>query len=115
MEKEIECPIFFKPIYRYSYARDASFYRLIPKAVIQPIHKKDIISLFNFANKYNIPLTFRAAGTSLSGQSITNHLLVDISQSWKKFYVHENGDFITSQPSVIGAHLNNILKKFKKK
>ena len=44
-----------------------------------------------------------------------HHLLVDISQSWKKFHVHKNGELITSQPSVIGGHLNNTLKKFNKK
>ena len=78
------------PIHRYSFARDASFYRLIPEAIVQPEKNKDIQALFKFANQNVIPLTFRAAGTSLSGQSTTNHILVDISHGWKSIQISSN-------------------------
>ncbi len=100
------------PIHLYSFARDASFYRLIPEAVIQPNKNKDIQALFQFANENRIPLTFRAAGTSLSGQSITNHILVDISQGWKFIQIKKNGKRITLQPSIIGQHANIALQKY---
>ena len=77
-------------VYLHSYARDASFYRLVPKAVVLPEKNVDIQSLFRFANHNLIPLTFRAGGTSLSGQSITNHILVDISRGWKTVKIKDN-------------------------
>ncbi len=103
------------PIHLYSFARDASFYRLIPDAVVQPDKDKDIKALFKFANQNGIPLTFRAAGTSLSGQSITNHILVDISQGWKSIQVNDNGRLITLLPSIIGEHANIALQKYDRK
>ena len=103
------------PIHRYSFARDASFYRLIPEAVVQPEKNKDIQALFKFANQNGTPLTFRAAGTSLSGQSITNHILVDISHGWKSIQIKNNGEHITLQPSIIGGHANIALKKYDRK
>lgn len=103
------------PVYLHSYARDASFYRLVPKAVVLPEKNKDIQSLFQFANQYLIPLTFRAGGTSLSGQSITNNILADISHGWKTVKTNDNGKLITLGASVVGGHANEFLKKYNRK
>ncbi len=103
------------PFHLHSYSRDASFYRLIPKAVIRPETEKDIQSIFSFANQFKTPLTFRGAGTSLSGQSITENILVDVSQSWKTISVKEKGRLVTCGTSVIGGHSNSVLRKYSRK
>lgn len=61
-----------RPIERVAYASDASLYRLIPRAVVQPVSVAEVRALFAFSHAHRIPLTFRAAGTSLSGQAITD-------------------------------------------
>jgi D-lactate dehydrogenase len=98
-----------------AYASDAGFYHLVPKAVVQPITLNEIVALFEFSHQHKIPLTFRTAGTSLSGQSITDGILVDLSQYWNKVDVENAGLHIRVQPGVIGAAVNNELKKFGKK
>ncbi len=98
-----------------SYAADAGFYYLQPKAVVLPESESEIIKLFSFSHQYNIPLTFRAAGTSLSGQAISDGILVDISQNWRKVKVENAGDYVRVQPGVIGAIVNAHLKKYQKK
>src|ERR1700733_9661904 len=55
-----------------SYASDAGFYHLLPRALVQPINEEEIIALFRFSQREKIPVVFRAGGTSLSGQSITD-------------------------------------------
>ena len=80
-----------RPIDRVAFASDASFYRLIPQAVVQPDSVDEICALFSFSHKHGIPLTFRAAGTSLSGQSVTDGILVDISKHWRQIHVEEGG------------------------
>ncbi|MCW3110958.1 MAG: FAD-binding oxidoreductase, partial [Segetibacter sp.] len=70
-----------------SFASDAGFYHLVPKAVVQPVSEEEIISLFQFSHLHKIPLVFRTGGTSLSGQSITDGILVDLSQYWNKIQV----------------------------
>jgi len=103
------------PIHLHSYSRDASFYRLIPKAVIHPETDIDIQSIFSFANQFKTPLTFRGAGTSLSGQSITENILVDVSRSWKTISVKQKGGLVTCGTSVIGGHSNSFLRKYSRK
>jgi len=72
--------ILIRHIERIAFASDASFYRLIPRAVIQPKTSEEIKHLFRFSHQYGIPLVFRAGGTSLSGQAITDGILVDIGR-----------------------------------
>jgi D-lactate dehydrogenase len=104
-----------KLIDRHAFAADAGFYYLLPQAVVQPDCIEEIKQLFAFAHQHHIPLTFRTGGTSLSGQSITGGILVDLSRNWKKIEPLNNGEFVKTQPAAIGAHVNHSLKKFQKK
>ena len=98
-----------------SFASDAGFYHLIPKAVVQPVNEDEIISLFQFSRQHNIPLVFRTGGTSLSGQSITDGILVDLSQHWNKIQIEDTGGLVRVQPGITGAMVNAYLKKYKRK
>lgn len=98
-----------------AYAGDASFYRLIPKVVVQPISIKEIQQLFVLSQKFRVPMTFRAAGTSLSGQAISDGILVDITKSWQNIVVEENGFKVRVGTAVIGAKVNQKLKPFGRK
>lgn len=94
-----------------SYASDAGFYQLIPKAVVQPDKEAEIIALFKFAQNQKVPLVFRAGGSSLSGQSITDGILVDLSQFWNRVKVEADGNEVRVQPGITGAMVNAFLKK----
>jgi len=98
-----------------SFASDAGFYYLLPKAIVQPINDEEIISLFELSKKLNIPLVFRTGGTSLSGQSITDGILVDLSQNWNGIKVAEDGLMVRVQPGITGAMVNAYLKKHQRK
>ncbi|MEP7143186.1 MAG: FAD-binding and (Fe-S)-binding domain-containing protein [Ferruginibacter sp.] len=98
-----------------SFASDAGFYYLLPKAVVQPVNEEEIISLFQFSQQHKIPLVFRTGGTSLSGQSITDGILVDLSQHWNKIKIESPGDLVRVQPGITGAMVNAYLSKYKRK
>ncbi len=104
-----------RPIDRIAYASDASFYRLIPKAVVQPNSLDEIKKLFAYSQAQRTSLVFRAAGTSLSGQSVTDGILVNLSRYWAKIQVEENGKMIRLQPGVIGSHANRALKPYRRR
>lgn len=99
-------------LHRIAYANDASYFRLVPQAVVQPNSIGEIQSLFRFTGKHKIPMTFRAAGTSLSGQAVTDGILVDISKHWGKYSVEDNASLIRFQPGIVGGFINNVLKPF---
>ena len=97
---------------RHAHAADAGFYFLLPQLVVFPESDEDIKQLFAFSQQHKIPLTFRAAGTSLSGQSVSDGILVCISRSFKKIQPLDNGQLVRIQPGAIGAHVNHVLKSF---
>jgi D-lactate dehydrogenase len=98
-----------RPIELIAYASDASFYRLIPKAVVQTRSVEEIQSLFRFSHEHRIPLTFRAAGSSLSGQAVTDGVLVEVARYWRNVTVEDAGRKVRVQPGVIGARVNTAL------
>ena len=100
---------------RHRYARDASFYRLIPQAVVQVENELEVIKLLEYARTQGIPLVFRAAGTSLSGQAITDGILVEAVQHWRHHHISVNADVISLQPGIIGARANQLLAPWGRK
>lgn len=97
---------------RIAYSTDASFYQLIPKAVVHPTSIEEIRDLFAWSKEYRIPLTFRAAGSSLSGQAVTEGVIVDITRSFKNIQVEKNGGLVRLGTAVRGGYANTILKKY---
>lgn len=97
---------------RIAYANDASYFHLVPQAVVQPNSIEEIRSLFNFSQDQRIPMTFRAAGTNLTGQAVTDGILVDISKHWDCFSIENNGALLRAQPGIVGGFLNNALKPY---
>mgnify|MGYP002523725634 CR=1 FL=1 len=91
---------------------DASFYRQIPKVVIRSDGEEEISKIVKACKKYNLPFTFRAAGTSLSGQSCTDSVLIVAGKHWEKYEIGENQDTIRLQPGIVGTKVNEILKPY---
>lgn len=91
---------------------DASFYRQIPKVVIRSDGEEEISKIVKACKKHELPYTFRAAGTSLSGQSCTDSVLIVAGKHWEKYTVGENQDTIRLQPGIVGAKVNEILKSY---
>src|SRR5258706_4616646 len=100
---------------RYAYASDASHFYLVPKAVVQPLSIEEIKKVFEFSHREKISLTFRAGGTSLSGQSVTDGILVDLSNYWRKVSAENNGETVRVECSAIGSNVNQSLKPYGRK
>ncbi len=104
--------ILTNPLQTLAYGTDASFYRLIPKVVILAHHEAEVIEIIKQAQKLEIALTFRAAGTSLSGQAITDSVLVVATHGWKSFELLEKNQKIKLEPGIIGSRANTILAPY---
>lgn len=100
---------------RFAWGTDAGFYRLVPKIVIRSSNEKEVSRILRAASKYDVPVTFRAAGTSLSGQSISDSVLVVAGKNWERYKVSEDGERITLEPGIIGSRVNAILKPYGRK
>lgn len=103
------------PLRTLTFGTDASFYRLIPKIVINVENEKEVQTILREAHKLRLPVTFRAAGTSLSGQAVTDSILVRLGQGWRKFRVFDKALKIQLEPGIIGSQANAILAEFDRK
>ncbi len=107
--------IFHDPLHNLAFGTDASFYRLIPKMVIKAKNEQEVSLILKESAKLAIPVTFRAAGTSLSGQAISDSVLVIAGNHWKNFKIDSQGLKITLQPGLTGGKVNSLLAPYGRK
>ncbi|WP_153448256.1 FAD-binding and (Fe-S)-binding domain-containing protein [Vibrio algicola] len=98
-----------------AYGTDASFYRLVPKIVLRIQDIDELLYAMRCCRELKVPFTFRAAGTSLSGQAVSDSVLITLTDDWRKHQILDNGDKISLQPGVIGADANKYLTPFSRK
>ena len=106
---------FDDPLSTLAFGTDASFYRLIPKLVVRVEAELEVVDLLKLAGMHQVPVTFRAAGTSLSGQAISDSVLIVLGDNWNGREVRGQGSQIRLQSGVIGAAANAVLAPFQRK
>src|SRR3954470_17071152 len=65
---------------RWLYATDASLYQIEPAGVIVPRTTDDLAAAIKIASDEGVPVVPRGAATSLSGQTIGEGLVLDLSK-----------------------------------
>lgn len=100
---------------RLAYGVDASFYRLIPQLVLILDNEAEVVSVIKAAAQAKLPITFRAAGTSLSGQSQSDSILIMLTNNWRDHEILDLGLKIKLGPGVIGADANKYLYPYGRK
>lgn len=107
--------IFTDELHRLAWGTDAGFYRLIPLIVVNSIDDDEVFEMIYLADRYNIPVTFRAAGTSLSGQSISDSVLIIAGKGWDHYELSPDHEQIYLEPGIIGQRVNEILAPYGRK
>ena len=100
---------------RLAWGTDAGFYRLVPELVIRSRTEQEVSSVLKAALRHKVPVTFRAAGTSLSGQAVSDSVLVVAGKHWEKMSTEDDGQTVRLQPGVVGAAVNQFLKPYGRK
>ncbi|MDD4971155.1 MAG: FAD-binding and (Fe-S)-binding domain-containing protein [Paludibacter sp.] len=107
--------IFHDPLHTLAFGTDASFYRLIPKMVIKAKNEQEVSLILQECSKLSLPVTFRAAGTSLSGQAISDSVLVIAGYHWNNYKIDPDGLKIKLQPGLTGGKANALLAPYGRK
>jgi D-lactate dehydrogenase len=100
---------------RLAFGTDASFYRLLPEVVVRVESIGEVSTVLREASSRDLAVTFRAAGTSLSGQAVSDSILVMLGRSWRGMEVLDGGARIRLQPGVVGSAANAVLAPFGRK
>lgn len=107
--------VFIDPFYTLGFGIDASFYRLIPKIVIKVVSNEEMSAILSISQSLNIAVTFRSAGTSLSGQALSDSVLLMLQGAWRHYEVHAEGEKITLEPGILGVEANRYLRSYRRK
>lgn len=102
--------LYADPVRTLAYGTDASFYRYIPKLVIKVHNLAEMQAALRAAYARDIPVTFRAAGTSLSGQAVTDSVLLVAAEGWGHYRVDADGATISLEPGILGSEANLYLR-----
>ena len=97
------------PLRTLAYGTDASFYRLTPKLVGRVQSEDEVAVTIRTCAQLEIPYTFRAAGTSLSGQALSDSVLIQLSRLWNGIHVNDDGTVVRLEPAVLGSEANRSL------
>ena len=107
--------IYTDSLRRFAWGTDAGFYRLVPQVVIRSASEEEVSRVLQTASAHGVPVTFRAAGTSLSGQAVSDSVLMVAGKNWEKMYTPDGGATVVLQPGVVGSKVNEFLKPYGRK
>jgi D-lactate dehydrogenase len=100
---------------RLAYGTDASFYRLTPEVVAVVESEGEVQAVLQAAQAHGRAVTFRAAGTSLSGQAVTDSVLVLIGEGFSTCEIGPVAATVRVGPGIIGGEVNDRLAPFGRK
>jgi len=103
------------PLRRLAYGTDASFYRLTPEVVAVVESEEEVQAVLQVARAEGHSVTFRAAGTSLSGQAISDSVLVLIGEDLASCEIGPDAATVRVGPGMIGGEVNFRLAPFGRK
>ncbi|MPV38872.1 FAD-binding and (Fe-S)-binding domain-containing protein, partial [Georgenia subflava] len=93
-------------------AHDASHYLLTPAAVVTATSTEQVAAVLAEATRTGTALTFRAGGTSLSGQGVTEGVLVDVRRHLAEVEVLDDGARVRCQPGAVLRRVNAALTRY---
>ncbi|MCG8581673.1 MAG: FAD-binding oxidoreductase [Bacteroidales bacterium] len=97
---------------RFAKGTDAGFYRLIPQLVVQVNNEQELQKVVSLAYQLSVAVTFKAGGTSLSGQTISDSVLIEIGPEFNQYEILDEGRKIKLQPGVRGGYANQQLARY---
>jgi D-lactate dehydrogenase len=103
------------PLRRLAYGTDASFYRLTPEVVAVVESEAQVQALLQTTRAHGRSVTFRAAGTSLSGQAVTDSVLALIGEGFASCEIGQDAATVRLGPGIIGGEVNERLAPFGRK
>ncbi|WP_374547723.1 FAD-binding oxidoreductase, partial [Rhodoblastus sp.] len=103
------------PLRRLAYGTDASFYRLTPQVILIAESEAEVLAILGLCRRLKAPVTFRAAGTSLSGQAVTDSVLIVLGEGFGQFAYDQAAQIARLGPAIVGGEANRRLAPFGRK
>ena len=93
------------------FATDASMYQMLPMAVVTPLDREDAVKAVRLCAELGLPLLARGGGTSLTGQSVNEAVILDASKHLTRVLeLNLEEGWVRVEPGVVCSDLNILLK-----
>ena len=94
------------------YANDSSNFRQVPIGVVVPRTLDDVVATMRACHRYGAPVLSRGGGTSLSGETVNNAVVIDFSKYLTGIDdVDPAARRVTAETGVINEQLNKVTGK----
>ena len=100
-------------LWREIYARDASYFDIKPECIVRPRTVAEVQAVLAAARAAGVGVTFRTAGTSLSGQTVNSGIICELRTDWKRAEARDGGKKIWFEPGLTVNQVNNLLRPHK--
>ncbi|GAA4846328.1 FAD-binding and (Fe-S)-binding domain-containing protein [Pseudonocardia benzenivorans] len=97
---------------RFGMAHDASHFLRTPQAVATVRDAGEVARLFTAVAAVGTHLTFRSGGTSLSGQAVTDGVLVDTRKFFRGIEILDDGQRVRVGPGATVRQVNTKLARY---
>lgn len=98
-----------------AYSVDGSPFEPRAKAVVDVTTPGELQSLMRCSRAHKVSLTFRGAGTGVSGQTIAEDVTVRfVGDYWRHITVLDGGNFVRAGSCAVGAEVNAALRPYKR-
>lgn len=101
-----------RAITRLAMSHDASHFLLTPTEVVTPRNTDEVAQLMREAVSRRVSLTFRGGGTSLTGQAVTDSILVDVRRHFRHVEVLDDGARVRAGAGATLASVNAALAPY---
>lgn len=100
---------------RTIYSTAACIYKIMPLAVAYPKDVKDVITVVNFARKFNISVTARGGGSSRTGAPLNSGIILNFSRYMNGIIeVNTEQSYVVVEPGIVLSKLNSVLNQYDK-
>lgn len=104
------------PVKRFAWSTDASYFRIVPQVVVRANDVATVKETLAVANQFSAPVTFRAAGTSVSGQALGEGILLMLGyDGFRELNISPDKEKVTLGVGIIGGDANTALAPYNKK
>jgi FAD/FMN-containing dehydrogenase/Fe-S oxidoreductase len=111
LQSEIRGEILTDAVSLGLYATDASMYQIMPLAVVVPLDRVDAVRVVRLCGELHVPILARGGGTSLSGQTIAEAVVLDFSKHMHRLLeVNTEERWARIEPGIVRDELNVLLK-----
>lgn len=94
-----------------AWATEAGPYRVMPQVAVSPRTDREVAQVISYARENGRHVTFRAAGTALSGQTGCDDILIDLKTHFGGMKVLDGGARIWTKPGMILGDAQAILAR----